>query len=60
VIDGVMANAWRDIRDQALRPIYPIPVIEQFLVEQAVLLTAERIADRAYARELIIDVLGGE
>jgi hypothetical protein len=56
----VNMNAWRDIRDQALRPIYPIPVIEQFLTEQAVLLAAERIADRAYARELIIDVLGGE
>jgi hypothetical protein len=56
----VNMNAWRDIVHQALRPIYPIPVIEQFLTEQAVLLAAERIADRAYARELIIDVLGGE
>jgi hypothetical protein len=56
----VNMNAWRDIVHQALRPIYPIPVIEQFLTEQAVLLAAERIADRSYARELIIDVLGGE
>jgi hypothetical protein len=54
----VNRDVWRDIRDQALRPIYPIPVIEQFLVEQAVILTAERIADRAYLRERIVEEFG--
>lgn len=53
-----MRNAWIELRDQALRPIYPIPVIEQFLTEQAVLLTAERIAERAYLRERIEEEFG--
>ena len=48
-----MRNAWIDIRDNALRPIYPIPVIEQHLIEQALILTAERIAERAYVRERV-------
>jgi hypothetical protein len=51
-------NVWRDLRDQALRPIYPVPVIEQFLTEQAVILAAERIADRAYLRELVQEEFG--
>jgi hypothetical protein len=46
-------NTWRAIRDQALRPIYPIPAIEEYLTEQALMLTAERIAERAYLKERI-------
>jgi hypothetical protein len=46
-------NHWRAIRDQALRPIYPIPAIEAYLTEQALMLTANRIAEREYLRERI-------
>lgn len=53
-----LPDAWRDIRDQALRPIYPVPVIEQFLSEQAVLLCAELIAERAYLRECVEQTFG--
>jgi hypothetical protein len=48
-----MSNAWRVIRDAALRPIFPVAEIERYLTEQALMLTAERIAERAYLRELI-------
>ena len=54
----MIRNAWIDLRDQALRPIYPVAVIEQFLTEQAVLLAAERIAERAYLRERIEEEFG--
>jgi hypothetical protein len=47
------SNHWRAIRDQALRPIYPISAIEEYLTEQALMLTAERIAERAYLKERI-------
>jgi hypothetical protein len=50
-----MINAWREVRDQALRPIYPVPVIEQFLVERAAIMFAERVVERAYVREQIME-----
>jgi hypothetical protein len=46
-------NHWRDIRDQALRPIYPVKVIEEYLIEQAMFMEMERIADRAYLKDRI-------
>lgn len=55
-----MRNTWIDIRDNALRPIYPAWLIEQHLTEQALLLTAGRIAERAYARERVKELLDAD
>lgn len=54
----MIRNAWIDIRDNALRPIYPVEVIEQHLIEQALILCAERIAERAYCRDRVRELLG--
>jgi hypothetical protein len=51
-------SRWQDIRDQALRPIFPVQAIADYLDEQAVILSAERIASRAYVKDRIEQALG--
>jgi hypothetical protein len=53
-----MSQRWRDIRDLALRPVYPVEAIERFLSEQAAVMFAERLVERAYLRERIEQEFG--
>jgi hypothetical protein len=46
---------FRDIRNEILRPVRPVSETMQMLDEMAAIMFAERIVERAYLREQIME-----